>query len=399
MKILKESIIKEDHHRNPGDDAKMAKIQLKSIQDNVAELLDKIQDDTQLDAWVQSLISKSQDDISAVRDYMVYGEDEEVGGPEIITDLPPMDVAPEAPVPVETPEVEVDVEDELEMDDLVGPGPEVAGEEGDIEGAMEPAESIPLDLDDEEEMEEMVEYGDEHPAGEWQRQEADRRWQRDEEGMYDPDDELENPEDYMEEDYMMESLDNFMVEKEFSEKKREKLASSGAAMKDGSYPIESKQDLKNAIKAYGRAKNKAATKRHIMKRARALGATGDLPEDWKVNEGMDSYNQGKRLSVELDTAVDVEEHADRDWVIDRYGDNEEEHLLKLLNKNGIEYEVIDPSGPGGGWPVIEYYGTLEQLLPFLAVMSPSGYSEAEIADKLKNWDGDQDDPVFQEVMH
>lgn len=70
-------------------------------------------------------------------------------------------------------------------------------------------------------------------------------------------------------------------ERAFSEEQREKLAKSGAAMKDGSFPIESKKDLKNAVKAIGRAKNPDAAKVHIKKRAKALGATDLLPEDWK----------------------------------------------------------------------------------------------------------------------
>jgi hypothetical protein len=48
-----------------------------------------------------------------------------------------------------------------------------------------------------------------------------------------------------------------------------------------SFPIANKQDLRNAIRAYGRSKNKAATKRHIIARARALGASDLIPDDWK----------------------------------------------------------------------------------------------------------------------
>jgi hypothetical protein len=70
--------------------------------------------------------------------------------------------------------------------------------------------------------------------------------------------------------------------KEFSADERKKLAGEGKAMKDGSYPIASKADLKNAVQAYGRAKNKAAAKRHIIRRAKALGATSMLPEDWNI---------------------------------------------------------------------------------------------------------------------
>lgn len=67
----------------------------------------------------------------------------------------------------------------------------------------------------------------------------------------------------------------------FSAEQRKKLAQSGVAMKDGSFPIATKADLKNAVQAYGRASNKAAAKRHILKRAKALGATDMLPQDWK----------------------------------------------------------------------------------------------------------------------
>lgn len=64
-------------------------------------------------------------------------------------------------------------------------------------------------------------------------------------------------------------------------KVRENAAKKGQAMKDGSFPIRDKTDLKKAIKACGRAKNIAAAKRHIKKRARALGATDLLPDSWK----------------------------------------------------------------------------------------------------------------------
>ena len=52
-------------------------------------------------------------------------------------------------------------------------------------------------------------------------------------------------------------------------------------MPDGSFPIANVKDLKNAIKSVGRSKNPAAAKAHIKKRARALGNTKLLPEDWK----------------------------------------------------------------------------------------------------------------------
>ena len=70
------------------------------------------------------------------------------------------------------------------------------------------------------------------------------------------------------------------VKREFSQEQRDRAADSGAAMPDGSFPIKTPQDLENAIHAHGRAKDPAAARRHIIKRARALGLTSKLPEDW-----------------------------------------------------------------------------------------------------------------------
>jgi hypothetical protein len=68
--------------------------------------------------------------------------------------------------------------------------------------------------------------------------------------------------------------------KMFTQERRMKLAKEGIAMPDGSYPIVSINDLKNAIQAFGRAKDPEATKKHIMKRARSLNAEDLIPENW-----------------------------------------------------------------------------------------------------------------------
>lgn len=70
------------------------------------------------------------------------------------------------------------------------------------------------------------------------------------------------------------------LKREFTPKQRDRLASSGAAMTGGGYPIESLDDLKNAIQAIGRAKDPAATKAHIKARARALGHADLIPAGW-----------------------------------------------------------------------------------------------------------------------
>lgn len=76
------------------------------------------------------------------------------------------------------------------------------------------------------------------------------------------------------------------TERQFTTEQRDKLAGSGAALPDGSFPIVSKQDLLNAVKAIGRASDPAKAKAHIIKRAKALGLTKELPEDWTVRESL-----------------------------------------------------------------------------------------------------------------
>lgn len=73
----------------------------------------------------------------------------------------------------------------------------------------------------------------------------------------------------------------------FDTAERKAMAKAGSAMPDGSYPIANTGDLQNAIHAIGRGKGShAAIKAHIIKRAKALGATKMLPQDW-MDDGSD----------------------------------------------------------------------------------------------------------------
>ena len=86
-------------------------------------------------------------------------------------------------------------------------------------------------------------------------------------------------------DYMTEMFDDD-PENEMaviSRKTRMRLAEEGKALPDGSFPIRNPQDLRNAIRAYGRAKpgSRGKVKRHIMKRAIGLNKEEIIPENWK----------------------------------------------------------------------------------------------------------------------
>jgi hypothetical protein len=86
-------------------------------------------------------------------------------------------------------------------------------------------------------------------------------------------------------DYMTEMFDDD-PENEMgviSRKTRMRLAEEGKALPDGSFPIRNPQDLKNAIRAYGRSRpgSRGKVKRHIMKRAIGLNREEIIPESWK----------------------------------------------------------------------------------------------------------------------
>lgn len=80
------------------------------------------------------------------------------------------------------------------------------------------------------------------------------------------------------------------VFKQYDAEARKRMAKNGTAMPDGSFPIADVDDLRNAIQAIGRAKNPDAAKRHIRKRARALGAENLIPDTWS-SEG-ETFRRG-----------------------------------------------------------------------------------------------------------
>jgi hypothetical protein len=75
--------------------------------------------------------------------------------------------------------------------------------------------------------------------------------------------------------------DDVEYKRHVSDAKRDELSKTPKAMDDGSYPIETVKDLENAVTAYGRAKDKAAAKAHIIRNAKRLGAMDKLPDDWQ----------------------------------------------------------------------------------------------------------------------
>jgi hypothetical protein len=85
-----------------------------------------------------------------------------------------------------------------------------------------------------------------------------------------------------------------LQERDVSTAERKKLADDGKALPDGSFPIETRGDLRNAIRLHGKAKDKVAAKRHICRHAKRLGAEDMLPDSWKVSESWAGSEQRER---------------------------------------------------------------------------------------------------------
>ena len=76
---------------------------------------------------------------------------------------------------------------------------------------------------------------------------------------------------------------NKKVRRRFTKKVREAMAKKGLAMPGGRYPISDTNDLRRAIRAFGRSKTPNATKRWIEQRALQLDAMDLLPKKWIVD--------------------------------------------------------------------------------------------------------------------
>lgn len=75
---------------------------------------------------------------------------------------------------------------------------------------------------------------------------------------------------------------------------RKKMAASGHALPDGSFPIADADDLANAIHLAGNAKDPAAARRHIIASAKRLGLSAKIPDSWKA-DGSNSMTPGNEV--------------------------------------------------------------------------------------------------------
>ena len=92
---------------------------------------------------------------------------------------------------------------------------------------------------------------------------------------------------------------------------RKHKAATGAAMPDGSYPIADVGDLTKAIHAVGRGgSSHGAIRKHIISRARSLGASSKIPDNWNSDGSLKGDSVSKTDAVAKDMGPELDEGVD-----------------------------------------------------------------------------------------
>jgi hypothetical protein len=116
--------------------------------------------------------------------------------------------------------------------------------------------------------------------------------------------------------------------RDFSTEQRDAAARSGAALPDGSFPIDNASDLHNAMSAIGRAKDPAKAKAHICSRAKALGLESELSAAFKRDDGgiIDAIKRATTFLAESVSSILTSKSADKATLLEKTFDQFSDHL-------------------------------------------------------------------------
>jgi len=158
---------------------------------------------------------------------------------------------------------------------------------------------------------------------------------------------------------------------------RKHKAATGAAMSDGSYPIASEADLDKAIHAVGRGGDSHnAIRKHVISRARSLGASSKIPDNWAADGSLKEASVSKTATVAKDADMGPELDAGIDGM---------DPTVPLAAPDGDA--PGDPTDPGSpAWEAIDaataqkWTSIAVRLKNALCVMSEREFLEAASAD-------------------
>lgn len=130
--------------------------------------------------------------------------------------------------------------------------------------------------------------------------------------------------------------------RKFTAEERDADAKSGVAESDGSYPIRDAEDLHNAMRAYGRSKDKAKTKAHIRSRAKALDLEGELSDAFKRDNGIvETIKRATTFLAESVSSILTSKTADKADLLEKTFDQFSEHLGNQVEKALAAGDAVD----------------------------------------------------------
>jgi hypothetical protein len=192
------------------------------------------------------------------------------------------------------------------------------------------------------------------------------------------------------------------VKAKYNAEDRKRMASSGAAMSDGSYPIEDREDLEHAIHAVGRGSGNShdAIRRHIIARAKSLGASSEIPDTWNSDGSLKESTVAKADSTpELDPTVVLAEPEDeapgdpdqpgspaweaidaataRKWtaILSRA----KNALCAMADRELMESMVADPDDAGAAFDLQDAECAIDYAISVLAAFAVGEQSESDLA--------------------
>jgi hypothetical protein len=140
-----------------------------------------------------------------------------------------------------------------------------------------------------------------------------------------------------------------IMKRDFDASERRHDASTGAAMPDGSFPIENAEDLANARRLAGKAKDPAAARAHIASRAKALGLSKletDMTEEeiTKIVEAavMEAKTGIEALTKRANDAEDALAKAKVDLIKANMTDDEREYYDKAAETDKAAFAGMTP---------------------------------------------------------
>ena len=102
-----------------------------------------------------------------------------------------------------------------------------------------------------------------------------------------------------------EEIDAYLADEFITQAERDKAAAAGEAMADGSYPIRNGAELDKAIRAVGRGTaDHDSIRKHIIKRAKALGQSEKIPDNWKADGSLKDDKASSTDGIDMTAALD-----------------------------------------------------------------------------------------------